>query len=379
MPIDIQSILKKLPSARSSGNILGIDFGSSSVKIAELKKTGDSFQLTSCGIVPRLAGAKTLMEMEERAELVKSVKDFLSSAKVKTKSAGVSVMGSSVIVRYVKFPKMPAAELAKSLRFEAEEFIPFDISDVYLSAERIKDVEEEGQAKSESVLVAAKKEIVDERIELLKNIGLEPVMVDVDSFCVNNVYEYCFPAYRDENVMILNIGANMTTLSISDHGVVRVVRDVSFGGVALSKLVLEAFACDFPKAEALKIQYGIVPSAELETMSDAETAEQVTSAVIQSVDDQLLTEIQRSVDYFNTISAESEGIKKIVLSGGGANLKNLDKYLARQIDIPVEIFNPLDFISHRDDAALTENAAAFAVAIGLAMRRAGDSNSVRAV
>ncbi|MFH1957962.1 MAG: type IV pilus assembly protein PilM [bacterium] len=381
MPLNIKSVLKNLSSVRPSGNILGVDFGSSSVKIAALKKTGESFQLAHCGIVPMPSGAKALMEMEmeERAELVKRLKDFLSSAKVRTKPAGVSVMGSSVIVRYVKLPKMPDDELAKSLRFEAEEFIPFDISDVYLAAELIKDVEEEGQVKAESVLVAAKKEIVDERIELLKNIGLDPVMVDVDSFCVNNVYEYCFPAYRDENVMILNIGANMTTLSISDHGAVRVVRDVSFGGGSLSKLVMSAFACDFPKAEALKRQYGIVPSTELETMSEAETAEQVTSALIQSVDDQLLTEIQRSVDYFNTISTASEGIKKIVLSGGGANLKNLDKYLARQIDIPVEIFNPLDFINHPDDAALAENAAAFAVALGLAMRQAGDSKSIRAV
>lgn len=380
MPLDIKSILKKLTSIHHGSGLVGVDFGSSSIKIVKIKKTGETFQLTGCGIIPLPAGAKPWMEMmpEEKAKIVKKVKNFLSSGGIKTKATAASVMGSSVIVRYVKLPKMPDNELAKSLRFEAEEFIPFDISEVYLAAEPVKDVEEEGQAKVEAVLVAAKMDIVNERIGLIKDIGLDPVIIDVDSFCANNVYEHCYPAYRDENTMILNIGAQMTTLSISDHGVVRVVRDVSFSGNMLSKLVMEAFACDFSQGEALKKQYGIVPSAELEAMSDAETAEQVTSALIQCVDDQLLAEIQKSIDYFNTISTASEDIKKIVLSGGGANLKNLDKYLTRQTDISVEIFNPLNFMKHPDSAEVVENASTFTVAIGLAMRQGGDSKAIRA-
>jgi len=380
MPLDIKSILKKITSIHQGGAVVGVDFGSSSIKIAKVKKTGETFQLTGCGIIPMPLGAKPWIEMmpEEIAEIVKKVKSFLSSSGIKTKAAAASVMGSSVIVRYVKLPKMQDDELAKSLRFEAEEFIPFDISEVYLAAEPVKDIEEEGQAKVEAVLVAVKKELVNERVELINNIGLDPVIIDVDSFCANNVYEHCYPASLSENIMILNIGAQMTTLSISDHGVVRVVRDISFGGLMLSKLVMDAFACDFSQAEALKKQYGIVPSAEIETMSDAETAEQVTSALIQGVDDHLLKEIQKSIDYFNTISTASEDIKKITLSGGGANLKNLDKYLTRQTDIPVEIFNPLDFMKHPDSPVVVENAPAFAVAIGLAMRQGGDSKAIRA-
>jgi len=380
MAIDIKSIIAKLTAIHKGGDIVGIDFGRSSVKIAKLKKTGDKYSLELCGMLPvSSAAAGAEITMEEIDSTVKSVKTFLNSKSVKSGVGATSIMGNFVIVRYVKFPKMSNDELAKSLRFEAEEFIPFDISDVYLSTEIIKDIEEEGQPKMEAVLVAAKKDIVDTRINMMKRIGLDPLVIDVDGFCVNNIYEYCYPDFAESNIMFLNIGASMTTLSIAEHGTVRVVRDIPFSGNGLTNLVMNTFASDFSQAEALKRQYGIVPSAEMETMSDAETAEQVTSALIQGVDEQLHVEMQRSIDYFNTISHSSEEISKIVLSGGGALLKNLDKYLNRQMDIPVEVFNPLDFIEHTDDPEMLKNAPAYAVAIGLALRKAGDSSAIRAV
>ncbi|MBA3052947.1 MAG: type IV pilus assembly protein PilM [Candidatus Omnitrophica bacterium] len=380
MPIDIKAIIGKLTAIHKGGDVIGVDFGRSSVKIAKLKKAGDKYALELYGMIPvSSAAAGAEITEDEIDSTVKSVKAFLNSKAVKSGVGAVSVMGNFVIVRYVKFPKMANDELAKSLRFEAEEFIPFDITDVYLSTEIIKDIEEEGQPKMEAILVAAKKDIVDMRINMMKRIGIDPLVIDVDGFCVNNVYEHCYPDFAESNTMFLNLGASMTTLSIAEHGTVRVVRDIPFSGNGLTNLVMNTFASDFSQAEALKRQYGIVPSSEMETMSDAETAEQVTSALIQGVDEQLHVEMQRSIDYFNTISGSSEEISKIVLSGGGAMLKNLDKYLNRQMDIPVEVFNPLDFIEHPDDPELLKNASAYAVAIGLALRKAGDSSAIRAV
>jgi len=380
MPIDIKTVIGKLTAIHKGGDIIGVDFGRSSIKIVKLKKTGDKYALELCGMLPvASAAAGAEITEEEIDSTVKAVKTFLNSKGVKSGVGAASVMGNFVIVRYVKFPKMSNDELAKSLRFEAEEFIPFDITDVYLSTEIIKDIEEDGQPKMEAVLVAAKKDLVDMRIAMMKRSGLDTLIIDVDGFCVNNVYEYCYPEFNDSNIMFLNIGASMTTLSITEHGTVRVVRDIPFSGNGLTNLVMNIFASDFSQAEALKRQYGIVPSAEMETMSDAETAEQVTSALIQGVDEQLHVEMQRSIDYFNTISTSSEEISRIVLSGGGAALKNLDKYLNRQMDIPVEVFNPLDFIEHADDPELLKNASAYVVAIGLALRKAGDSSAIRAV
>jgi len=381
MPIDFKSLLSSITAIHKGGDIIGVDIGRSSVKIAKIKRSGSSLIFRNGGIIPIPVAANPSAEMtpEEYDGIARSVRQFLSSKGIKSGVAATSVMGNSVIVRYVKFPKMSHDELAKSLRFEAEEFIPFDITDVYLSVELVRDVEEEGQPKMEAILVAAKKDIVDGKIEILKSMGLDPLIIDVDGFCVNNLYEYCHPECAEQNIMLLNIGAQMTTLLISDGGVVRVVRDIPFGGNMLTNLVMNTFACDFSQAEALKKQHGIVPSAELETLSDAETAEQVTTSLIQAIDEQLHTEIQRSIDYFNTISASAEEISKIVLTGGGARLKNLDKYLNRQMDIPVEVFNPLEFIQHGDDEELVNNASAFSVAIGLALRKAGDSNAIRAV
>ena len=366
MKFDFKSLLNKVTSISKVGETVAVDLGQSSIKIAKIKRVGDRIQLTDWGFIPNGASQNPTGETnpEEIDKLTKEVKNFVSARGIKSKVAATSLMGNFVIVRYVKFPKMSPDELAKSLRFEAEEFIPFDISDVYLSAELVRDVEEEGQPKMESVLVAAKRDVVDARIGILREMGFEPMIIDVDAFCVNNIYEYCRPDYNGSNILLLNIGAQMTTLSISEHGLIRVVRDIPFGGNLLTNLVVNAFACDFTQAEALKKQYGIVPSSQLEAMSDAETAEQVTMALIQGVDEQLITEIQRSIDYFNTISESGEEISRIVLAGGGSQLKNLGKYLNRQLDISVEVFNPMEFVEHPDDPVLLENASSFCVALG---------------
>lgn len=380
MALNLKKLKESIPFFRTGGDVIGIDFGQSSIKIAQIKVTGGSASVVKCGIIANPSAVKLSAEEapEDVAAVNKLVKDYLSSEGIKSKFASSSVAGNSVIVRNVKLPKMRTEELAKSLRFEAEEFIPFDVSDIYLAAKPVRDIEEEGQPKTESVIVAAKREIVDQRIERLKAVGLTPVVIDVDIFCVTNLLEYCQPTFNEENAVVINLGAKLSSLSILEHGTTRIVRDIPFGGNLLTNALVNAFGTDFSQAEALKKQYGLVPSVELEKMTDAETAEQITSTLMQSVDEHLLPEIQRSIDFFNTISSAGEEVKKIILSGGGALLKNLDKYLGKQFDMDVVVFNPFEFLEHNIPAEMIELGPAFCIALGLALRKGGDMDAVRA-
>jgi len=380
MPVNLKSIIDRITQIHKSKDTIGIDIGATSIKFAQIRKSGETFEILLCKSVenpPTLVMA-TELTPELREEIIKNIKQTISKEGIKTRSAATSIMGNSVIVRYVKFPKMSPEELSKSLRFEAEEFVPFDITDVYLCAEIIRDVEEEGQPKMESVFVAAKRDIVDTKIDILRDAGLTPVVIDVDSFCVLNLVEQIQPTFVDENAVLLHIGARMTSLAISEHGIVRVVRDIPFGGNLISNFIMNTFACDYSQAEALKKQYGLVPSDEMESAPDPEVAEQVTNASIQAIDEHLIPEVQRSIDFFNTISTSGEEIRRIILTGGGALLKNFDRYLNRQFDIEVSPFNPFEHFDHNLPPEVIETGPVYAVALGLALRKSGDTSAVRA-
>jgi len=380
MPVNLKSIIDKITQIQKSKDTIGIDIGATSIKFAQIKKAGETFEISLCKSVenpPTLSMAAELTP-ELKEEVIKNIKQTISKEGIKTRSAATSIMGNSVIVRYVKFPKMSPDELAKSLRFEAEEFVPFDISDVYLCTEIIRDVEEEGQPKMESVFVAAKRDVVDMKIDILRNAGLTPVVIDVDSFCVLNLLEQIEPTFVNENAVLLHVGARMTSLAISEHGTVRVVRDIPFGGNLITNFIMNTFACDYSQAEALKKQYGLVPSDEMQSAPEPEVAEQVTNAAIQAIDEHLMPEVQRSIDFFNTISTSGEEIKRIILSGGGSLLKNFDRYLNRQFDIEVNILNPFEHFEHNLPPEVIEAGPMYTVALGLALRKAGDTSAVRA-
>ena len=157
-----------------------------------------------------------------------------------------------MIVRYVKMAKMSKEELGKSLKFEAEPYIPFNIEDVSLGFHVIGDVVEDGQVQMDTVIVAAKKESVDVRVDILSAAGLQAAILDVDAFALENAFQSTNPISSMENVMFVNIGANFTNMSILEKGVRRVVRDVSIAGGTYTKAIQNQLQCDFKIAEQKK-------------------------------------------------------------------------------------------------------------------------------
>ena len=361
--------LKGFNFLKGKQELIGIDIGTFTIKLVCLKKTGAQWTLIRWGIIPYAEDIPLDTPLvDRRSQAVMALQNYMRTADFPTKKAVSSVSGNAVIVRYVKMAKSSPSELAKSIKFEAEPYIPFNIEEVNLSFSILGEANENGQAQMETVLVAAKKDAVDLRIDLLREAGMIPVILDVDAFALENAYESVYPSSQSETVLFMNIGASFTNMSIVEKGISRVVRDVFISGNTLTKAIQQQFQCDIKTAEQKKITYGLS-----ENPSDPE-AQQVNEVLMPIARD-IVTEVQRSIDFYLS-QGPDRSVTKIFLCGGSANLKALDNFLSNELKIPVEIFNPLSLLLNAP-ADLSEEQKSLlpqmAVAVGLATRREGDS------
>ena len=353
---------------------VGIDLGSTSIKIVQLKGSGGRWKLHRCAHLPLPNAGPDVAAPERRAQAVGLLKDYVRKQKGSlAKGAVVSVSGNSVIVRFVKFPKMSRDDLAKMIVIEAEPYIPFSIPEVNLDFQILGDVVEEAQKKMETILVAAKKEIINARVEIVQQAGLDPVLIDVDAFALQNAFETTVGNGPRETVLIVHLGAFVTTMAIVENGVSKVVRDVFIAGNAVTKALQRNFQCDGKQAESMKVraQLLVTPEDREKAMADSNKETLQMSTVILPVMKDLLAEIQRSLDFYLSQGADRQ-VSRVLLSGGASRLGNLMAYLAQELRLPVESFDPFQGIDGAQSIA-PELRPLFSVAVGLALRREGDA------
>ncbi|MFH1724669.1 MAG: type IV pilus assembly protein PilM [Elusimicrobiota bacterium] len=372
--IDLKGLKDKIGSIlMGSSDVLGVDIGSYAVKVVSFKKVGEGLKLQAAGYLP--IGAKADSSPEERQQqAINRLKAFLIEKSIQIKHAATSISGNAVIVRYVKFPQLTKDELRATLATEAEPFIPFDINDVQLGFHILNDIVEEGQKKMETVLVAAKKEAVEARVQALEAVGLRPAIIDVDSFALENVNEQAAdPQQTVGSTLYLNIGHTVTNLSIIEDGVTRVVRDVFIAGNTFTKAIVKALQYEFPKAEEAKKANGLLIDAEekekalQEGNRDGLGVSQAVSGVLKD----LVSELHRSVDFYLSQGPE-RSIGRIVLAGGSARMKNLAKFLTGELKVPVTVLNPFGFLTQPPAGVPEEVVPAMGVAVGLALRKNKD-------
>lgn len=322
-----------MPSLSSLGGrkreelALGLDIGSHAVKICELAGTGDGYRLKSLGsalLPPDALEDGALVAPDEVAKVIAAL---IANLKPKTKKVAFSVSGYSVIVKKINLEVMTAEELDKHIHEEAEQYIPFDIDDVYLDCQDLHTNTEE-EARTDVMLVAAKREVVDGYLEMLQSIGLKPVVVDVDAFALGNAFEASFSP--DENVALVDIGASKMNLNLLAGGSSALARDVVLGGRQLTEQIAKALNLSFDEAEELKLGRTDAP--------DQETRETITRLVRETCT-QWSAEIKRALDFYQT-NHPDDPIQRLVISGGGAKLAGLADFLGRETGLPAEIFNP---------------------------------------
>jgi type IV pilus assembly protein PilM len=353
-------------------DVVGIDVGSYAVKVVLFKLEAGAYHLKAWGHLPLGAKADAGPD-EKKSAVINALRAFFIEKGVKIKEIATSLSGNAVIVRYVKFPRLTRAELMSTLATEAEPFIPFDINEVQLGFHILSEIVEDGQKKMETVLVAAKRDLVVQRLEILQGAGLTPAIIDVDSFALENVHEKTRdPKEGPGATLYLNIGHLVTNLSIVENGVTRVVRDMFISGNTMTKAIMKAFQCDAAKAEELKHSRGVFvdPAEKEKALADGDRDGLGVSQAVGQVARDLVAEVHRSVDFYLS-QGPDRSIGRIMLTGGTARLKNLDKHLAQELKVPVSVLNPFS-LAKGGDAVPEALAPAFGVAAGLALRHNGD-------
>jgi type IV pilus assembly protein PilM len=353
-------------------DVVGVDVGSYAIKVVLFSLEAGAYQLKAWGHLP--LGSKTDAGPDEKkAAVINALRAFFIEKGVKVKDVSTSLSGNAVIVRYVKFPRLTKIELQSTLATEAEPFIPFDINEVQLGFHILSEIVEDGQKKMETVLVAAKRELVVQRLEILQGAGLTPAIIDVDSFALENVHEKIRDAKEGPGATLyLNIGHMVTNLSIVENGVTRVVRDMFIAGNTMTKAIMKAFQCDVAKAEELKHSRGVFadPAEKEKALADGDRDGLGVSQAVGQVARDLVAEVHRSVDFYLS-QGPDRSIGRIMLAGGSARLKNLDKHLAQELKVPVSVLSPFAF-AKGGDVVPESVAAAFGVAAGLALRQNRD-------
>jgi len=359
-----------------SKTMVGLDIGTSVIKLAQMKQNGNKWELEAAGMAEMPKESLEAMKPEARQSFIlDTLKRAYKESGIKSKHVTTSLSGDSVIVRYVKLPFMSAEELRGAIATEAEQYIPLNIDQVALDFQILGEVQEEGQKKLDVLLVAAKNDAVDQHLSLLKAAGLTPHIIDVDAFALENAFETSMPEGSEETVALLNVGASFTTVNIVEGVHTRFTRDITVAGNDFTKEVQKEFSLQFTEAEELKKAQGAISMDEedmgLSSIADKDDRVLRMSDAMTPVLNKLLGEVRRSFDYFETQSRKKT-VERIVLSGGTARLKNLNRFLANKLGIPVEHLAPFRNIEIGrgvDGERLTEREFQWGVCLGLAMRR----------
>lgn len=343
-------------------DLIGVDIGSTSIKLVKLKGSKGSYELEAVGIAPLPSEAIVDNSLMDSSAIVDALKTLVASLDItRVKDVSSSVSGNSVIIRKITLPATSVEELEHEIQWEAEQYIPFDINDVNIDFQMLEP-DEADPSRMFVLLVASKKDIINDYESVFTEAGLKLMLVDVDVFAVQNAFEMNYDIEPDEVYALVNIGANMMNLNVVKAGVSLFTRDVQVGGAMYCEEIQKKLGVGTEDAEKAKISVTVDSS---ESLLDS----------INRVNATLSMEIRRSLDFYNSNAVEGR-ISKVLLSGGGSKVLDLVDAVAGKLGLPVEVLNPFARVKFDpkkfEQEFLDEIAPQMAVAVGLASRRLGD-------
>ncbi len=341
--------------------VVGIDIGSSSVKLVQLKEQKGIYHLLNVGIVPLPPEAIVDNTLMDSSAIVNAIKSLIGSLGVKVKDVACSISGNSVIIRKITLPAMPPEELEDQITWEAEQYIPFDINDVNMDFQ-ILSPDNVDPSKMNVLLVASKKDIINDYGAVFSEAGLQLSIVDVDSFAVQNAFEINHDSLSDEVLALVNVGASVMNINIVKSGITLFTRDVQMGGNLYTEEIQKQLGLSGIDSESMK-------------MLAREVGNGVLLEVITKVNETITQEIRRSLDFYNS-TTNDDRITRIFLSGGCSKVYNLLEAINEKLGLPVEMINPFAKLKFNekdfDPEYLQEIAPLMAVTVGLAIRRVAD-------
>lgn len=341
--------------------VIGIDIGSSCVKLVQLKDNKGSLQLLNVGLLPLPPEAIVDNTLMDSSSIAAQINKLVASLGIKIKDVACSISGNSVIIRKIVLPAMPQEELEDQISWEAEQYIPFDINDVNMDFQILSpDIND--PSKMNVLLVASKKDIINDYVAVFSEAGLQLSIVDVDSFAVQNAFEANHDYSSEDIIALVNIGASVMNINVIKDGITLFTRDVQMGGNLYTEEIQKQIGLSGVDAETAKLLV-------------SESTDEPLLNVILKVNETISQEIRRSLDFYNS-TANDDRISRIFVSGGCSKVYNLIGTIAEKIGLPVERINPFAKLSYNekdfDPEYLQEIGPFMAVPVGLAVRRVGD-------
>ncbi len=348
-----------------SKEVVGLDIGSSAVKAVELRPVGKGFKVTAFATEPVPPDSIVDGAIVDATAVSDAIRRLFENKAFKTKEVAASLSGNAVIVKKISLPVMTEQELGESIYWEAEQYIPFDIQDVNLDYQVLDPgTGADGKGTMDVLLVAAKKEKIADYTGVISQAGRTPVVVDVDAFALQNAYEMNYAPEAGSVVVLLNAGASAININILSGDQSLFTRDISMGGNAYTEAVQKELNLTFAHAEQAKRGLPV----------DGVSFDEVRP-VLHAMTENVLLEIQKTFDFFKA-TASSDRIDRILLSGGASSVDGFAQAVGERFGAPVESFDPFKKIAFdaqklgmSDVEHLVPTAA---VAVGLALRRAGD-------
>jgi type IV pilus assembly protein PilM len=344
-----------------SKKLIGLDIGTANIKMAELDVSRKSATLTNFMIQPTPPRAINGGEIADPAAISDTIKGMISGAKRKNVSVGL--WGTSVITKRITIPMMDEKLVSGQIRWEAEQYIPFDINEVNIDFKILRNFQTSPE-NMDILLVAARQEVAFLYQDIVQSAGLQCSVIDVAGFALANAFTHNWGAQRGQTVALLNFGAAVTNFIVIENGEVIFCRDIPVGGLTYTTEIQKGMGTSQEEAEALKI-----------SACTGRAAPEEVTRLIQSTHEHIAEEIQGSIDFFvNTTPGLP--VQQCFVTGGASRTTGLINYLGQQTKLSYELFDPLrrvkvssrsvqtDFISEIRDFA--------SVAIGLGLRAVGD-------
>lgn len=346
-----------------SNKVIGLDIGTNSIKIVELDLGQRKTKVLSFGIQPTPTGTLAGGEITDPVTLSQSVRELIQKTNSKRKHASVGIWGTAVIVKRVSLPKMDLQLLDEQIRWEAEQYIPFDIQEINLEYHVLTNAQPTTDTM-DVLLVAARKDLILNYLETVEASGVSCSILDVSSFALANCFIKNKGNQVSETSAIFDIGSGITNFVVIENGETVFSRDIPIGGFNYTSDIQKGMGISLEEAEGFKLDISL-----------GRPAPDDLKPIIQVSHESFCDELSKSLDFFTSTSTHSR-VDRIYVTGGGSLMIGLKESLANLSQIPVEVFNPFENIEVDTKVIaheyISQIAPLAAVAVGLGLRKAGD-------
>lgn len=342
-----------------AGSLVGLDVGSSTIKVVELARAGGRFRISRSAVVPTPPGGWMEGGPGDPQVLGPAIRRAFEQAGIRHRQVNTALSGRAVVVREIRLPNMPEEELAQAVRFEAERYLPAGSKEAAVDFQILEQVQEGQTSRLDVLFVAARRELVDAFTSALQQARVVPEVLEVTFFALMRLFQQ---EAREGAVVLVDLGAESSDILVVHKGRLRLARTVPVAGNALTRAVAGLLGLEPPAAQAVKEEKGMAVTNPA-SLSDP-TSARVAGAIGPVLGD-ILTELRRSMDYFYSRWA-GEPVRKVILTGGTARLQNITALFADELNVPVEVGDTFRVVTA--DGLDPAMAPVLATAVGLALR-----------